>query len=221
MAPANQQTLNAADAERLLRTLSEDRFSTYLVAAGHNQDRAFRLYIWNAHIGEAFHTPIQAVEVALRNCVNYGLINEFGADWWKEPRLDKEFDEERKGDLVQVLRRIKNRNLVLCNGQVVAGLSFGFWIGMLHKRYNPQIWSKNLRHAFPHLPTGIGRSDLFFRGGEVAKLRNRISHHEPLIKRNISQDYGTVIDFLAWLCPVKIDWIKANSRVPEVLRQKP
>jgi hypothetical protein len=33
-------------------------------------------------------------------------------------------DEERKGDLSTVLKRIRNRELELCTDQVVAGLSF-------------------------------------------------------------------------------------------------
>jgi|SRR5579862_1359004 len=185
-----------AEEAALLRSISVDRFSTYLVAAGHDPTRGLDLYIWNAAIGEAFHTPIQGVEVALRNSVNYGLIKEFGDDWWKDKRLAGLLDEERTGDLSQVLRRITNRKLTLCNGQVVAGLSFGFWVGMLSRRYNPQIWSKHLRYAFPFLPAGIGRDDVFSTAGKVAFLRNRISHHEPLINRDISADYKVVLSFL-------------------------
>lgn len=221
MPPDNQEKVKEKEEAALLRVISADRFSTYLVAAGHNPTRALDLYIWNAHIGEAFHTPIQAVEVALRNCVNCGLIAKYGQDWWQDDDLAEELDEERTGDLAQVLRRISNRNLTLCNGQVVAGLSFGFWVGMLSRRYNPSIWSQHLRISFPFLPAGIGRDDIFKKAGEIAFLRNRISHHEPLIKRNISADYSTVMAFLAWLCPTKLKWIRANCRVPQVLRLKP
>jgi len=35
---------------------------------------ALALYLWNAQLGAAFHVPIQAVEVALRNSVNKALI---------------------------------------------------------------------------------------------------------------------------------------------------
>ena len=36
--------------------------------------------------------------------------------------------------------------------QIVAGLSFGFWVGLLQPKYNPDLWSSHLRVAFPHLP---------------------------------------------------------------------
>jgi hypothetical protein len=107
------------------------------------------------------------------------------------------------------------------NGQVVAGLSFGFWVGMLQRRYNPPIWSKHLRHSFPFLPPKIGRDDILDKARKVATLRNRISHHEPLISRDISGDYANVMEFLGWLCPTKIKWIRTHCRLPEVLRQKP
>jgi hypothetical protein len=58
------------ETEALLRAISQDRFTTYLKAAGHDPERALALYLWNAQIGEAFHLPIQAVEVALRNSIN-------------------------------------------------------------------------------------------------------------------------------------------------------
>jgi hypothetical protein len=183
------------ETEALLRAISQDRFTTYLKAAGHDPERALALYLWNAQIGEAFHLPIQAVEVALRNSINAALVAAYGVDWWKDKTIADLLDEERTGDLSQVLRRILNRNLTLCNGQVVAGLSFGFWVGLLHKRYNPCVWSKHLRAAFPDLPTGRSRKTLAARAAEVATLRNRISHHEPLIGRDISADFANVMEF--------------------------
>ena len=68
-------------------TLSQQRFDTYIKAAGHNQPRAFALYVWNAKIGASFHILVQAIEVALRNKVNHALVAEFGADWWSEPKF--------------------------------------------------------------------------------------------------------------------------------------
>ena len=65
----------------LSRMISAERFSTYLTAAGHDESRALLLYLWNARMGEAFHLPIQAVEVGLRNCVDHALRSEFGAIW--------------------------------------------------------------------------------------------------------------------------------------------
>ena len=195
--------------------------STYLVAAGHDEARAMRLYIWNARLGEAFHVPIQAVEVALRNSVNYALMAEFGAEWWRNKNYLFLIDHDREADLNTVKRRIKNRKQHENVGQIVAGLSFGFWVGMLQARYNPALWSKQLKPAFPHLPEGRSRKSLATRAGEIAFLRNRISHHEPLIKRSAIDDYKLVTEMLGWLCPHKLAWVKPHCRVPELARLKP
>lgn len=194
---------------------------TYLIAAGHDEQRAARLYIWNAKIGESFHIPIQAVEVGLRNRINHALKNKYGDDWWKEKAFISLADQERKADLAIVLKRIRNRKLDECNSQVVAGLSFGFWVGMLAPRYNPEIWSAHLKASFPHLPDTRKRKSLAASAGQIATLRNRIAHHEPLIKRDLSSDYQRVMTMIEWICPTKLAWIKPHCRVPSLLRTKP
>jgi hypothetical protein len=81
-------------------------------------------------------------------------------NWWRNGELEAILDEERRADLRVVLQRIRNRKLVLHTGQVVAGLSFGFWVGILDGRYNPPIWGNQLRVAFPDFPAGRGRKSL-------------------------------------------------------------
>jgi len=216
-----QQILAPDQMAAIRATISQGRFGTYFKAAGHDEARALALYLWNAKVGEAFHIPIQAVEVGLRNSVSNALAREYTPNWWECSNLDSLLDEERKGDLAMVLRRIRNRKLELYVDQVVAGLSLGFWVGMLDGRYNPPIWSKQLRAAFPHFPTQRGRKSLFMEAGKVATLRNRIWHHEPLIARDISNDFKVVMQLLEWICPTKAAWIRPYCRIPQILRQKP
>jgi hypothetical protein len=221
MADPVQDILTPERIAILRNTLSSGRFATYFKLAGHDEERAIRLYMWNAQVGEAFHIPIQAIEVGLRNRIDNALGQLFTPNWWECAGLFRILDEERQADLTTVFRRIRNRDLEFCTGQVIAGLSLGFWVGLLDGRYNPPIWSKQLRAAFPHLPQGRGRKSLFAEAGKVATLRNRISHHEPLIKRDISQDYATVMGFLEWICPATAQWVRPHCRIPLVLRQKP
>lgn len=207
--------------DALRPAISDGRLGTYLVASGFDAPRALRLYIWNAQIGEAFHLPIQAVEVGLRNRVNAALVAEFGQDWWKEERLFSILDDERKGDIALVLRRIRNRKLPEETGQIVAGLSFGFWVGMLQGQYNRDIWSRQLRLAFPSLPTDRSRKSLASAAGRVAFVRNRISHHEPIIKLDLAKENATLMDLLGWICPHKLEWVRPHCRVSALLAEKP
>jgi len=207
--------------DTLRPVISEERLGTYLTAAGFDVDRALNLYVWNAQIGEAFHLPIQAVEVGLRNRVAAALTAEFGSEWWKARVLLGIFDDDRRSDIELVLRRIRNRKQPFVPGQIVAGLSFGFWVGMLQPRYNPRVWSRQLRLVFPALPRDRNRGSLATSAGRAAWLRNRIWHHEPIIKLDLSAEYGRVMTLLEWISPEKALWLKPHCRVPLLLRRKP
>ena len=217
MDPKRQITLF----ESLQPSVSSDRLKTYLIAVGYDQERALRLYIWNAYIGEAFHLPIQGVEVALRNSVNTALCGRFSENWWSSPAFRAIAARERKADIETAIRRIQNRKRPLITGQVVANLSFGFWVGMLNARYNPTIWSSCLRTSFINLPADKSRVHLAAYARRVSDLRNRIWHHEPIFRMDLSDEYRAVMDLLNWVCPIKAGWLRPQCRVPQLLRQKP
>jgi hypothetical protein len=216
-----QRPLNEDQIAAILDAISSERFKTYLAAAGHCRERALKLYLWNAKLGAAFHIPIQAVEVALRNSISSALSKVFTANWWDCKNLFDVLDDERKADLALVLRRIRNREAELHTGQVVAGLSFGFWVGILDGRYNPPIWGGQFRAAFPFFPMRRGRKSLHISIRQVASLRNRIFHHEPLIGRDNLLDYSNLMTLLEWVCPEKAAWIRPHCHVPEIVRERP
>jgi hypothetical protein len=202
-------------------TLSPARLGTYILAAGHDETRALALYQWNAQLGEAFHLPIQSVEIALRNRINAVLIANFGDDWWKDKAFLGLADNRQCDAIGEVKARIKKRGQAVVTGQIVAGLSFGFWVSMLGPRYNPGVWSRALATGFPDLPAGKTRDDLQKMARQIANFRNRIWHHEPIFKANVTVEYSRCMEVLAWLCPHKHSWIKPHCKVMAVLRQKP
>jgi hypothetical protein len=192
-----------------------------MLAAGHDEERALALYQWNAQLGEAFHLPIQSVEIALRNRINAVLVATFGADWWQESAFLTVAEKRQREQIDDVKARITKRGQVIVTGQIVAGLSFGFWVSMLDARYNPSVWSHSLTVGFPHLPAGKSRHHLQKASRHIANFRNRIWHHEPIFKANITAEYSRCMEILAWLCPHKLGWIKPQCKVMSVLRQKP
>ena len=207
--------------EALKLSISSDRLATYLTATGFDEERALRLYLWNATIGEAFHLPIQAVEVGLRNCINAALCAEYGAIWWQNSIFLSSLDHERQTDILMAQRRIGNRGHAPSTSQIVATLSFGFWVGMLQPRFNPTIWTKHIGEVFIYLPDNRYRADLASSAKRTADLRNRIWHHEPIFRENISDEFRSVMELLGWICPEKAAWIKPHCRVLGLLRQKP
>lgn len=208
----------------IIKSLSPSRFETYLVESGYDKNCALELYRWNIEICAGFYAPIQAAEVGLRNRINDILIALYGDAWWEQ----KSFLDHGKGrieiSLSELSDRLKSEEREMVNGQVVAGLSFGFWVGLLAKPYFPLIWSRHLDQAFPRIPGDRPKGRLKRlrdTAHHVLKLRNRISHHEPLIRRDISLDYKMTMDLLDWICPSTRDWITPISRIPALLRQKP
>lgn len=217
MAEGDEQSLFV----RLGVTVSAERLGTYLKAAGFDEERALKLYIWNAKVGESFHFAIQGVEVGLRNCVNGALCRRFGEHWWGEDEFLDLADRERVADIATAKRRLENRDVDVCTSQMVATLSLGFWVGMLQPRYNPEIWSRELRASFPNLPDNKGRGDLAASAKRVADLRNRIWHHEPVFKMSLADEFREIMIILGWICPTKATWVRENSVVLALLRQKP
>lgn len=207
--------------DQLRPVVSDERIGTYLTAAGFDVERALRLYIWNALIGEAFHLPIQSVEVGLRNRINALLIKLYGEEWWQEPAFLKVVGAGPEKDIELALKRIRNRRLALTTGQVVATLSFGFWAGLLHKRFNPSIWGGRLHSAFPAFPAEKSRADLAHSVKRIADFRNRVWHHEPIIKCDLLAEYSVALELLGWICPVKATWVRPHCRVPALMREKP
>lgn len=222
MSNKGQQVINSPHPiHALSEIISPLRMGTYLQASGQDPDRALALYLWNAKVGEAFHLPIQSFEVGLRNRVSDGIQSVFGPNWWCDPSFLKEAGEKRARDINLVLNRLKSKDVPHDTGQIVAGLSFGFWIAMLHGRHNIRIWSAQLKTAFPHLPREVNRKVLHGRSTKIADFRNRISHHEPIFKRNLLLDYSMCMEGLKWLCPTKAAWIKPHCRVAAMVREKP
>lgn len=104
---------------------------------------------------------------------------------------------------------------------MVATLSFGFWDSMLAGRYNPLLWSRHLATSFPDLPRGVDRDALKRRSSAVLNLRNRISHHEPLIRLDLRQQDDDILDMVAWICPQTRIWMEPHLTLPGVLSSRP
>lgn len=198
--------------------LSEERLSTYLRAAGWDEARALRLYLWNAEVGGAFLPLLGAVEVTLRNAVERRLAETYGAEWWEAEAFAALLGPQGAGALRRAARRVRAGGAV-ARGRLVADLGFGFWANMLLPKY-ATFWT-DPRATFPGLPEGVDRARLHEVCGEVRALRNRVSHHEPLIGRDLSRDYGRAMDMLRWTAPEVAAWLGPDLRVMRLMRRKP
>lgn len=77
MTPQNEQPPISA----LRAAVSEERFATYMTHAGGDEELAWRLYEWNLSVSAALMTPLNMLEVMLRNRLHAAGARSFGSRW--------------------------------------------------------------------------------------------------------------------------------------------
>lgn len=226
MNPAGQVSSNVADPDALFdslaATLSSPRLGVYLVAGGYRKPQALALYVWNARVSEAFQFPLHVVEVTLRNAVSRSVIDRFGVSWDTSPEFLSILDESRLPTLERARSRLKTKYGPGYSGdQFIAALPMGIWVHLLEGRYHDCIWRERIRVAFPNLPKSISRKGVQKSVSDLAELRNRVAHHEPIIEYDLSLLHTKSIKTTSWVCNRTAEWAESHSRVQSVLRERP
>ncbi|MDX9743947.1 MAG: Abi family protein [Arcobacteraceae bacterium] len=155
--------------------ITTTRFSVYkdLIQYNNNLKKAKHLYI-----------PLSILEVSLRNSINnifekfYGvgwIINE--ANFLKAKELAKIMDAKNK---------IIDNQEIITKDKLVAELTFGFWTALFQSAYDDKMRTNNLKQIFPNLPPKeikiIDRKTMSSKLNHIRKFRNRIFHHENILK---------------------------------------
>jgi Abi-like protein len=208
-----QQTILALE-----RSLSSDRLSTYLSATHENRESALRLYIWNVDVSGALYAPLQGLEVALRNALHDALSGSHSFAWYDT--LTKLLDDRTAEEIEKAKKIIIRRNVAVTPSNIVAELSFGVWVSLLHGSYHNSLWTPSLHKAFPNR-NNKNHKAIYNSLNHLRKLRNRIAHHEPIFARHLSSDYASIITAIEWICPETAAWVDAHSRFHQVMRDRP
>lgn len=202
--------------ERLLVAFSPARMEPYLKHCDGDIAKAFRLYAWNVEVSAALSGPLGCLEVVLRNALHDRLAVMTGrADWWVDRRVDLHDVAQRL--LAEAGTKLTSRGRAAEPDAMVAELHFGFWIALLGKgrNYETRLWRPTLRHAFPHYRGS--RRDLHWKLDAMRLLRNRISHAEPIHRRHVQADHGTILDLIGYISPSAARYVRQRDRVAHVL----
>jgi hypothetical protein len=89
--------------------------------------------------------------------------------------------------------------------EIMASTSSELAIKQIHLGLNVQQWWKSLHDDLEQLRT----------------LRNRIAHHEPIIKRSLSDDLGKIKALIGHSCLVTAEWMIHNQQVENLVLAKP
>lgn len=183
-----------------------------------------QLYRWNARAGQSLYWSLQMVEVATRNGISRVLVDKFGDDWHMSAKFRRILAVTDQGKLDDAVnRQVRQRGVhPPAVDALIADISFGFWSALLTRRYEvPLGWASRLTLAFPFLPGGAARETVSRPLDDARDLRNRISHHEPLIGMRLSVKYRELLDVLGWICPETRWYVEQHCDFVEVWDSHP
>jgi hypothetical protein len=172
------------------RGLSEARLEAYRAHPAEPLEAVLGRYRWNAALSMALYPALGLLEVTLRNTLHRAIAGEYGTETWYDLIPTKLASWEQKS-IVFAKDELRKKQKPDEPGRVVAELSLGFWVSLLGTDYEQQLWPKLLKTAFPYLPRSRRtRATVAGRFQEIRRLRNRVSHHEPIYRaRNLVQQY--------------------------------
>ncbi|WEF51002.1 hypothetical protein AFIC_002564 [[Pseudomonas] carboxydohydrogena] len=207
--------------QSLSTTLSEPRLSTYLTAAAHNPERAFKMYLWNARLSKALRFPLEVTEITVRNRIHYALCDRWGNNWPNNPDFARVAAEKTKERLDVARRDLGVRRQQ--TDRIVAALSFGFWTALLKGRFVESMWRGRVERFFPHLPNDLdfhAKVATLADGVETSRnLRNRIGHLEPIFATDLSLAHSQLVKLVGYGCRSTSKWMKHHSTLDRVLRE--
>jgi hypothetical protein len=200
------------------RTVTRDRLTRYLSAAGQDVSGALELYEQNVRLSEALYGLLHGLEVAVRNAEHHALTAGFETPAWYDLAPLSPYWKDR------IAMAKAKPGLAGKPGKVVAELTFGFWVDLLKKQNHRSLWvGLQLHKAFPNARRH--RELIHERLKAIPLLRNRISHHERVLTAADGFYNGAgflrlpeLLEPVEWVCADTAQWIKTQFKYGDAER---
>lgn len=229
------------------------------VFKGATDEECLGIYLWNKQLASAFLPALQILEVSLRNAIYQAKIEyeeeviekKFAAHAWaaKKAAIDRSW-------FITVMTQANNlesyRQISTARGKItyeakshspenyIAKLTLGFWVALVDKDFSTPnatyltLWPHLRGKVFPNACNNKGQPLSINKIGsdlrDINKIRNRLSHHEPLWRKNstynveqainkIANDYKKCLDIIRWINPSNLkllNIIENNDKVREL-----
>lgn len=216
--------------------LSPSRWRPYVAAAGGDLGVAWQLHQWNAAVSAALFRDLGALEVALRNAYDRAVRSQWHrpTHWLLDPespvsvpllrtrgsgasRTTSDVNARLRADLRAVVSRCGGPAHA-DPGQVIAQLPFGFWRYLTSAAREKVLWVPYLHAA---VPRRVSRAAVDTVVSRLHAVRNRIAHHEPLLRTDLVQTQGSLLTLAGWLLPELRAHLAASSELPELIADRP
>ena len=192
-------------------TLSQNRLESYRTYFSLNTDEeCLGVYLWNDSLSSAFFKIIGIFEIAFRNMLHRELSSLFYAhrtqgtlfdnDWYNHLASSGIINQQT----ISILKKTTHHKVSVragstptsqpknpppLPGKVVSAQTIGFWIKLIETTRTSIDWKtvffKGFKGHFARYPSYWNTrsvDDLLIRLEQVAELRDRVAHHEPLWK---------------------------------------
>jgi len=208
---------------RLESLIGATRLGPYRAAESGDRFRALARYYWNIELCKSLYPALQLLEVDLRNSLDVTLSQVFPVR--ADPAAYRHVRSwiTRTHDVVvhpggraavdraleSILGKDPARRARRTHDDLVAAMSFGFWVGMLETAYDAPgtsgvyLWPDQKDRVFPGATdTRMTTIRAMFSG--LRHFRNRVFHHEPIWAKTSTgptpaDRYAEILQALRWL----------------------
>jgi hypothetical protein len=205
--------------------LSSDRLATFTAASGGDQAAGLRLYVWNATQSAAVWPVLHVHEVVMRNAIAGVLGHVYGDGWpFNRTFLDSLPEKQRQSFIAErekVSEDIRKKRRGMVTGDIVARQTYQFWVTMLTARYQDRLWKRHLLLGFPNASAGVTRESLWKEADSVRRFRNRVAHHEPLLKEDVPATVTTLNRVIECVCPITAKWVEREWPSASIIVPRP
>jgi len=200
--------------EKIVNTISFERFAAYQKRYPKELDKAFSLYQSNIEISQSFYSNLSILEVSLRNSINKSFISYYSTKNWLMEVLPKNIELQIK----EIITKLEKSKKDVTNDRIIAELNFGFWT-MLFNRGNARYYWKPLLRAFPYLPKNMRkRTIVSAKLNRLRTFRNRIYHYDPIIWniKELVNRRSDINEILYWIEPNTAKWARSIDTFGDV-----
>lgn len=202
--------------------LQRERVERYMPVAFGDDAMAFRFYLWNCALCEAFFISLHFAEIVCRNAMNRALMSRSGPQWYDNATLQMLLQDRFRVELAEAVRKERQQHGgSLTSHHVVSALTFGFWEHLATKRFERFLWARGIHSAFPGAPANKTYSDLHDLIESVRRWRNRIAHHRAVFDKGPMRKHQDALQLIKWACGYTGAWVASVSKVPGAIALRP
>ena len=152
-------------------------------------------YHRNILLSESLFPTLHYFEICFRNKIDQVLISLYGENWLIAQPKTLYTSPQNKEHIKRIYSKLQHHNKNQpSHNDVLAQMTFGFWVSFFQKRYDPSIWHRKyaLKIMFPNILNKYRkRNYLEEKLLTIKSLRNRIAHHEPIANSHVDHLHST------------------------------